>query len=794
MGIPSVCFADGPSGIRKQEKKGDHLGLNDSLPATCFPAASAIANSWNTELAGEVYACIGQEARQQGVSVVLGPGLNIKRNPLCGRNFEYFSEDPYLSGKMAAACIRGAQSRGVAACPKHFAANSQENFRMSSDSIVDERTLREIYLTNFEIAVKEGKPWTIMTSYNRVNGIYANENKFLLTELLEKEWGFDGAVISDWGGGNCHTDGVKAGCCVEMPGTDGDSDSQLAEALKAGDIEEAVIDQRVRRILRLIGRVCPVSMEDAGERLTGGAASRIINGIAGSAAIPPSPASRQTALKAAEQSIVLLKNENSILPLKPGTRVAVIGSFAEKPRYQGAGSSLVKPTELKSAWDIRGDFALEWIGFEPGFRRDKKRCSRRLKKAVKLAEHAEAVLLYLGLPESEEVEGMDRKNMKLPENQTELLRAIAAVNRRIIVILAAGSPIEMPWKEECRAIVHGYLGGQEGAAAMMRIITGAVNPSGKLAETYPIRYEDVPSARWYPGEEKTSEYREGLYIGYRYYETTKIPVCYPFGFGLSYTEFSYGNLTVKEDGVEFQIENTGSRAGAEVAQMYIHFPDGSVFHPVMELKGFARVFLEAGERRTVTIAFDDKTFRYFNPTSGGWEMEGGVYRVMIGASVKDIRLESEIVVSATAVEAPWAKKNLPDYYSGTVANVPDWEFELLLGRKIPEKKWNRSVPLGINDTVSQMVYADSRLARISGRLFLQLVERRIAKGTTDLNMLFLCNVPFRGIAKLTNGLITVDMAKAFLLIINGNFRKGVVQLKIACYKRNKRRRDGWQNH
>lgn len=586
LGISSVFLADGPTGVRKQVDEGDHLGLNESLPATCWPTAAALACSWDPELCEKTGNLLGKEAVSQGVNVVLGPGLNIKRSPLCGRNFEYFSEDPYLSGKLAAGFIRGIQGQGIAACPKHFAANSQELNRMNSNSVLDERTLREIYLTNFEIAVKEGRPKAIMTSYNRVNGTYANENEHLLQDILMKEWGFSGVVMSDWGGSNDHVEGVRAGSHLEMPGTGGDSDRQLEQAVREGRIPEELIDQRVDELLDLI---FSVQLPGYDKDLSFDADLH-----------------HAMAEKAAEQTVVLLKNESRILPLKKGARVAIIGDFAANPRYQGAGSSMVNPTRLESTLDVIDRFELENIGYAQGFRRNGQPDRKLESQALELAKQAEAVLLYMGLPEIFETEGMDREHMRLPDNQVELLYKLNAVNPNIIVILAAGSTVEMPWIDDCAALVYGGLGGQAGAAALLKVITGQVNPGGRLAETIPLRYEDMPVSAYYPGRQYSAEYRESLYVGYRYFETAGREVRFPFGFGLSYTAFEYSGLDITENQVSLMLKNTGKMAGAEVVQVYICCPGGRVFRPAKELKGFKKVFLEPGESKTVTIPLINK--------------------------------------------------------------------------------------------------------------------------------------------------------------------------------------------
>ena len=665
LGVPNMTLSDGPHGIRKQAGEGDQLGLNPSLPATCYPTAAAVANSWDVELGEEIGAHLGAEAASQGVCVVLGPGLNIKRSPFCGRNFEYFSEDPYLAGKLAASYIRGIQKNGVAACPKHFAANSQELRRMASDSVMDERTLREIYLTGFEIAVKEGHSKSIMSSYNRINGVYANENRHLLQEILRDEWGFDGFVVSDWGGSNDHVEGVRAGSHLEMPTTGGDSDLELIDAVKSGRISQELLDRRVDELLDVI-----LSTAGAVKPLEG----------------KPFDVEKHHAMaaKASEQSIVLLKNEGNLLPLKQGAKVAVIGEFAQKARYQGAGSSVVNPTKLDNAMDVIQGFGLDVAGFEAGYPRSGKGDPAMQARAVELAKKADTVLLYIGLDEISESEGLDRSHMRLPQSQIDLIEAVSKANPNVVAVMSAGSAVEMPWLPKIKALVHGYLCGQAGASSVLKVIMGQVNPSGKLAESYPVKYEDVSSAPYFPAKERTAEYREGLFVGYRYFETAKTPVLFPFGFGLSYTTFEYSGLTVTEKEASFTLKNTGGMDGAEVAQLYVSKPDGEVFRPAKELKGFAKVFLKAGESKKVTIPLDDKAFRYFNVDTNKFEVEGGAWTVLIGASCADIKLSGTVEVQGTGAKPPYDKEKFAKYFSGDIKSVSDAEFEALLGRPIPD--------------------------------------------------------------------------------------------------------------
>ncbi len=751
LNIPSVYCADGPHGIRKQAGAGDHLGLNESLPATCFPTAATIANSWDEELGKEIGKALGEEASVLDVQVLLGPGLNIKRSPFCGRNFEYFSEDPYLAGKMAASYIRGIQSQGVYACPKHFAVNSQELRRMAMNSVLDERTLREIYLTGFEIAVKEGGAKAIMTSYNQVNGTYANENKHLLLDILRKDWGFDGIVITDWGGSNDHVKGVQAQSNLEMPTPGLDSARQIAAAVQDGNLTMEELD------------ICVDSLLDAVLELkdkTGSKKEKF-----------DEQRHHDLARQAAVESAVLLKNTDNILPLKAGCKVAVIGDFAVEPRYQGAGSSMVKPIFIETIEKSIVDYRLQVTGVSRGYKRTGETDEVLKNEALNLAAKADVVLYCFGLDEMSEVEGMDRSHMRIPQNQIELLQAMVQVNDKIIGILSAGASIEMPWHTCCKAILHGYLSGQAGASAMLDILSGKANPSGRLAESYPVRYEDTPAFRYFPSTERNAEYRESIYVGYRYYDTSSVRVQYPFGFGLSYTEFTYTDLQVDKEGIRVLITNTGDRDGAEVVQMYVGLQNAIVFRPAKELKGFKKIFLKAGESREVQIPFDDKTFRYWNIRTNQWEVEMGTYQIMVGSSISDIRLVKELKMEGTTSKYPYNPAELPYYYTGIIQHISDPEFEALLGHPIPGGKW--SGELGINDAVCQMYYAKSALARFIYKILTDRKLKNEAAGKPDLNLLFQYNIPFRAIAKMTGGMVSMDMVNGVVEVVNGHFFRGM---------------------
>ena len=751
-GIPQIWLSDGPHGLRKQAGESDHLGLNPSVPATCFPTASAVANSWDAALGEEIGAALGEEAAAQEVSVVLGPGLNMKRNPLCGRSFEYFSEDPYLAGKLAAGYIRGIQSKGVAACPKHFAVNSQETRRMASDSIVDERTLREIYLTGFEIAVKEGHPRSIMSSYNLVNGTYANENKHLLMEILRGEWGFDGAVITDWGGSNDHALGVKNGSTLEMPAPGGDSVRELLAAVESGKISESDIDARLSELLPLVFDT--KAALDAAPREFDAAAHHAL------------------ARRAAEESLVLLKNEGSLLPLAAGSKVAVIGDFAKNPRYQGAGSSMVNSTQVDVLLDKLIDSELNVIGYQQGFDRHGKPDAALQKSACELATQADTVILCMGLDEIAESEGLDRSNLRLAQNQVELLQAVAAVNPKIVVVLYSGSVVETPWLDNCQALLYAALGGQAGAGAVADALTGKVNPCGKLAETWPLAYADVPSAADFATRRKTVEYREGLYIGYRYFTTAEKAVRFPFGYGMSYTTFAYSDMAADEQGVSLTVTNTGSVAGTEIVQLYVAKKNSELFRPAKELKGFSRVTLAPGEKQRITIMLDDKAFRFWNVKANRWEIEGGEYELLVGASVEDIRLCEKISVHGTATVHPYEDVDLDCYYKGDVLSVSDADFEKLLGHPIPDGK----TKIDRNLTLGELNHARSPLGWLVWLVLTILLDVSYKRGKPDLNILFQYNMPLRALAKMTNGAISMGMVDGIVMELQGFWILGLVRV------------------
>ena len=631
LGIPKVMVSDGPHGLRKQDEKGDHLGINDSIKAVCFPPAVLSACSFDRGLMEEMGKAIGREAQANDVSVVLGPAVNINRSPLCGRNFEYYSEDPYLAGEIAAAFVKGVQSQHVGTSIKHFAANNQEYRRMSSSSEVDERTLREIYFPAFETAVKKAQPCTFMCSYNQINGTFASENKWLLTDVLRGEWGFKGYVMSDWGAVNDRVKGLEAGLELEMPASGGDNDAMIVKAVKDGALEEKILDQAVERILRIIFEYADhrKPQEFTMEK------------------------DHEEAQHIAEESMVLLKNENHILPLKTSEKAAFIGGFARNPRFQGGGSSHINCFKTTNVLDSVPCDAQ--VVYAEGFPADRDFYDKALAdEAVKAAAEADKAVIFAGLPESFESEGYDRSHMRLPKCQNRLITEILKVQPNTVIVLHNGSPVEMPWLGEIKGLLETYLGGQAGGAAAANILYGKINPSGKLAETMPLKLSDNPSYLNFGGGEKV-EYREGIFVGYRYYDTKEMDVAFPFGYGLSYTTFAYSNLKLSMENptekdtvmVSADVTNTGKSAGKEVVQLYIRDLTGSAIRPEKELKGFEKVFLEPGETKTVTMELNKRSFAWYNTELHDWFAASGDYEILVGASSRDIRLTETLHLNSS---------------------------------------------------------------------------------------------------------------------------------------------------
>lgn len=633
LGIPAMMVSDGPHGLRKQDQEADHLGVNDSIKAVCFPAGCGTAASFNRELITGMGEVLGEECQAEGIGVILGPAVNIKRSPLCGRNFEYYSEDPMVASEMAGALIKGVQSKNVGTSIKHFLANNQETRRMSSSSEVDERTLREIYLAAFEGAVSSQKPWTVMCSYNKINGTYAAEHKEALTDILRGEWGFDGFVVSDWGAVNNRVPDLEAGLDLEMPASGGINDEQIVDAVKEGRLEESVLDRAVERILNIVYRF----QENRND-----------------SAVFDRDKDHEYAKKVAEETIVLLKNEDGLLPLSEKEEIAFIGKYARQPRFQGGGSSHINSHKVTGAWDVVKDWGN--ITFAEGYGDQEDVTDEALiAEAVEKAGKAKAAVIFAGLPDAFESEGFDRSHMGMPNCQNELINRVAAVQPNTIVVLHNGSPVEMPWADQVKGIVEAYLSGQAVGAAVVDILFGKVNPSAKLPETFPYKLEDNPSYLYYLGEGDKVEYREGVFVGYRYYDTKKMDVRFPFGYGLSYTTFAYSNLKlsaaqIKDTDtltVSVDVTNTGSMAGKEVVQLYVSDVESTVIRPVKELKGFDKVDLQPGETKTVTFTLGKRAFAYWNTQIHDWHVESGEFRILVGKSSRDIQLEETVTVEST---------------------------------------------------------------------------------------------------------------------------------------------------
>ena len=683
-GIPSLFMCDGPHGLRKQENAADMLGVNESRKATCFPAEVTTAGSWDPDLLAEIGAAIGEEAKEQGVGLVLGPGANLKRNPLCGRNFEYFSEDPYLAGKLAAGFIRGAEAQGISTSLKHFAVNSQEKSRFTSNSVLDDRTLRELYLTAFEIAVKEGKPSTVMCAYPKLNGVHCSDNKRLLTDILRTEWGFGGMVVTDWGAMNDRIEGFRAGCDLNMPGGSDYMEKEVLQAVKDGALPESCVDDSARRVLELVFR--------AAETLNGQASCDY-------------EAHHTLAKRAAAEGAVLLKNEGGILPLQQDAKIAVIGAMAKNLRYQGAGSSHINPTKLTQPLDFLPDAV-----YAPGCDERGDTTDALLTEAKKAAQQAEIAVVFAGLPDHYESEGFDRNDMKMPAGHLRMIEAVAGVNSNTIVVLLCGSAVECPWADRVKAVLYMGLPGQAGGEAIADLLYGRVNPSGKLSESWPFTYGDVPSSEIY-GKTADALYQEGVYAGYRCYDKAGVPVRWLFGYGLSYTEFSYSDLTVNGDTVSVTVRNTGKCAGAEVVQLYMEAPQDGLHRPLWELKGFQKVFLQPGESRTVTFALTDRSFAVWQD---GWKIPAGVYAVCVGG----LRAEMERNGDVLPVPA-WQKGS---WYERCTGKPNQTEWEAALGRKYTPPVLKKG-SFTMENTVEEM--KDYSLIM---KIMFKAVEATVAKG------------------------------------------------------------------
>lgn len=669
--VPTIMMADGPNGLRIEttNRRRNDLEIPTSEIAVCFPTEATLANSWNKNLIYKVGKAIGKEALCKGVSILLGPGVNIKRSPLCGRNFEYFSEDPYLAGTLGISYVNGVQENGVATCVKHFAANNQECNRRLIDVVIDERTLREIYLKAFEMIVKEAKPYSIMSAYDRIDGIYCSDNKKLINDILYSEWNFEGIVITDWSAEDNRVEGIKAGTAIEMPGNRAGIKEQIVEAVKNGDLGEERLDEIVDKILNITFKLA--------DNKRNGKYSEIED--------------HNLALEAAEDSVVLLKNEDNILPIK-NKKIAIIGDFAINPRYQGAGSAKVNPYKLENAYNYFKELGYEF-DFAKGYERSiSNNNDELLQEAVEVCKNNEVVLIFAGLTEIEEAEGLDRNSLDISKSQNKLIEEICKVNNNVVVVLSNGAPITMPWKDKVKGIITGYLGGETGAKAIVNCIIGKVNPSGKLAETYPIKLEDTPCYNNFPGTDVIVEYKEAIYVGYRYYDKVEKDVLFPFGYGLSYTNFMYSNLKINQNNtdieVSLKIKNIGNVKGKEIAQVYISKENSNIYRAKKELKGFEKIELESGEEKEIVVHLNKDLFNYYDVKSKKWSIESGKYKILVGKSSKDIVLESEIDIESNDI---CEINNVPECYkTGHIENVRDEDFEKILGKTIPNKHINIS--------------------------------------------------------------------------------------------------------
>jgi beta-glucosidase len=765
LGIPSIMVTDGPNGLRKQIGDASQVELAESVPATCFPTSSSLAATWNRELIYQVGVALGEECRQEKVGVILGPGVNIKRSPLCGRNFEYFSEDPYLSAEMAKSHIQGVQSQGIGTSLKHYAVNNQEYRRMTINAIVDERALREIYLAGYEIAVKEAQPWTVMCAYNKINGTYASDHKRLMRAILKEEWGHEGLVVTDWGAMNDRPVALDAGTDLEMPGAPNGNDERIVAAVQAGILDEPVLDEAVERILTMIFKADATFAEDFSYDV---AAHHIL------------------ARKVAGEGTVLLKNEGSILPLKENKKVAIVGRFAKEPRYQGAGSSWMNPTQLDNLYDeVVKIVGVKNVIYAPGYTEKGDQSDEVLiTEAIQVASESEIVIVCAGLTDFYETEGLDRDHLQMPAGHNALISKIAAVHENVVVVLSNGSPVEMPWVDAVPAILEGYLGGQAGAGGVADILFGKVNPSGKLAETFPLKLEDNPSYHYFPGGPVTVEYRESIYIGYRYYDAVGQKVLFPFGHGLSYTSFEYADLQLSAHQqsdpykvlVSFKVKNIGTIAGQEVAQVYVRDVESTVFRPEKELKGFAKVALTAGEEKSISIELDARAFAYYNPDLGDWHVEAGDFEILVGASVKDIRLTKMLTVTAGQAAPQVDRAALAAYYHFPKGMpVSQGDFEALWGRPLPPNIRPKKGNYDLNTPISDM--DDSWIGRSLFRL-LKKMQARMLQGQEDsvTSLIWragLQTAPMRAILLLDNAFFNRESLEALLVMINGHFVKGL---------------------
>ena len=770
LGIPSIMVSDGPHGLRKQMDDSDNIGLNASVPATCFPTAATLAASWDVTLLGEIGKALGETCQAERVSVILGPGINIKRSPLCGRNFEYFSEDPVLAGELAAAMIEGVQSQGIGTSLKHFAVNNQEANRMTIDAFVDKRTLREIYLTGFEIAVKKAQPWTVMCSYNRLNGEFTSEHKGLLTHILKEEWGHEGLVVTDWGATNDRVAGLKAGLELEMPNSGGFTDAQIVSAVKSGSLDLEVLNETVRHLLKLIFRSIESAKGDA---------------------TYDQEAQHALARRAAAESTVLLKNESCFLPFVDEKKsIALIGQFAKIPRYQGAGSSLVTATKLDTAYDAYRERTDLSIPYAQGYDvLDDAPNQVMIHEAVALAKTVDFVVLMVGLTDSYESEGFDRVHLDLPKSHQALIEAVLKVNPDTVVVLNNGSPVLMPWLDQAKAVLECYLPGQAGGNALWDVLFGDVNPCGKLAETFPLALEDIAASKYYPMGPKGVEYRESVYVGYRFFDKAKQPVRFPFGYGLSYTKFKYGQLRVaKEEMIDSEtlevsvdVTNNGDFSGKEIVQLYVRDVESTIFRPDKELKGFTKLELMPGETKTATFICDKRSFAYYNVHLDDWVVETGTFELLVGASSVEILSKATVKVISTSnfdESLNDQRETLQKYYSV----MPDWDvtkldFEALYGKTIVHDPVSQKGSFDRNTTIReiQTTFVGRQLYKIIGKQVDKMFGNVDAKQVAMI-IAMIDELPLRNLSMTTGGKVTSKHVDALIEVLNGHVIVGVQKL------------------
>ena len=770
LGLPKICITDGPHGLRKakgkdyvpeegEAKSSGGIGLGNSVPTTCFPPAATSSCSWDDDLLFEEGVAMGEECLKEKVSVILGPGTNIKRAPTCGRNFEYFSEDPLLAGKCSAAIINGVQSKGVGTSLKHFACNSQEAFRMVLNEVIDERTMREIYFPAFEIAVKEAQPWTVMNSYNRINGVYASQNEWMQQQVLRKEWGFKGLIVTDWGASVDRVDGVKAGTDLEMPTSGKLNAKKIVAAVNDGTLEESILDERVDAVVDLILKSKP-ALEKTHTY--------------------DKKAHHKIAQKIAEGSMVLLKNDDSILPLQAGQKVAVIGEMAKAPRFQGAGSSVINPTMLSNAYDELVELGVD-VTYAQGYYKSagtKKEQKTRMTEAqltaeaVNAAKNADVAIVFAGLTEDFEGEGYDRETINMPPNHNKLISDVAAANPNTVVVLAGGSVVLMPWLSEVKGLLNSGLGGQAGGAAVANILTGKVNPSGKTSETYPVSFEANPTFGNYPGGPVTSEHKESVYIGYRYYDSANEDVVFPFGYGLSYTTFEYSDIKLSADSIKdtdtltvsFKVKNTGSVAGAEIAQVYVADKESTIFRPAKELKGYKKVFLNAGEEKEASVELSKRAFAFYNVNINDWCVESGDFDIMVAASSRDVKLTATVNVEAPACEIPDYHTTAPAYYND-VKNITRDDFAAVYG-ELPNPQIDTSKRIDKYSCLN-----DARHTKWGGRLCRLISKVMTGMGSAengDGKMLaaMATQIPVRNFVQMSMGAFSEYQAEGLLMMLN----------------------------